>query len=49
MVEMDESCGDPEGGLLDPRDDAEAGYAEDLVSFDGSNRGHPNRAPELRG
>lgn len=39
----------PEGGLLQPRDDAEAGYAPDLVSFSRDNRGPPKRAPEMRG
>ena len=40
---------DPEGRLLPPRDDAEAGYAKDLVSFGRGNGDPPNRAPELRG
>jgi hypothetical protein len=40
---------DPEGRLLPPRDDAEAGYAKDLVSFGRGNGAPPNRAPELRG
>src|SRR5271154_4153887 len=41
--------GDPEGRLLPPRDDAEAGNARDLVSFGRGNGGPPNRGPELRG
>jgi hypothetical protein len=41
--------GDPEGRLLPPRDDAEASYARDLVSFGRGNGGPPNRGPELRG
>ena len=40
---------DPEGRLLPPRDDAEAGYAKDLVSIGRGNGDPPNRAPELRG
>ena len=34
---------------LQPRDHAEAGYAEDLVSFGRGNRGRPDHAPALRG
>ena len=37
----------PKGKLLQPRDHAEAGYAQDLVG--GGNRRHSKRAPELRG
>jgi hypothetical protein len=40
---------DPEGRLLQPRDDAEAGFSEDLVSCGLCNHGTPKSAPELRG
>jgi hypothetical protein len=40
---------DPEGRLLPPRDDAEAGYAKDLVSFGRGNGDPPNRAPDRSG
>ena len=49
-VEMDETRerDRPEGGLLPPRDDAEAGYARDLVTFARGYRDPPSRAPDQR-
>jgi hypothetical protein len=50
-AEMDETGerADPKGRLLPPPDNAEAGYARDLVSLAAVMATPPNGAPELRG